>query len=366
MKLLYRARRQGTIRLFVRMLFTILIPGLVLLSSACTSTRIIDEADIEQLPDRTQKEANDDLSQEDANRIKEEHVAAGDEAWNTGDPEKALFEYFKALELDNNDKFIYFKMGIVHEYLGNFNPAALAFARCTAIDPTYVPALERQGTMLLKQRKYAEARTAFERSIELDRQRIQSEANEIEPNDVAPIKPGAENDVDSLKMTFDNQSPFYAYNGLGIIEDLEGNHHKAFETFHIARTIMPQSAFVYNNMGYSSYLAGDLEAAEFLFGKAVSIDPDYAIAWRNLALLYVKRAQYDKAIETLSFRFEDEASAYNTVGYLCMLDRKYNKAEIYLKKAIDLSPTYFKAANENLKRNSELAAKKHYGGSSGK
>ena len=113
-------------------------------------------------------------------------------------------------------------------------------------------------------------------------------------------------------------------------------------------------------MGYSCYMADDMEVAELLFKKAVAIDPDYKVAWRNLALVHVRRGEYEEALSILTKKVEDEAAAYNTVGYLSMLDGKHRTAEVFFNKAIELSPTYFKAANENLKKNRQLYSSKSH------
>lgn len=42
--------------------------------------------------------------------------------------------------------------------------------------------------------------------------------------------------------------------------------------------------------------------------------------------------------------------AYNTVGYLCMLKERYDDAEMFLQRAVELSPFYYELAYENLDR----------------
>ena len=294
---------------------------------------------------------------------KQELIAAGDNAWRSGDAEKALFEYIRALELDDADKNLYLKIGLVHEYQGNYGLAEVAYNQCLQLDDTYIPAHERKGTVLLRQRRYSEAKLSFSRAIELDKARIASKSiaatQPVTDESGAGANEQPDNSMDAdTEPTLDRQSPFYAYNGLGVIEDIHGDHHKALVAFNSARTINPNSAFVHNNMGYSCYMADDMEVAEMLFKKAVAIDPDYKVAWRNLALVHVRRGEYDEAISILTSKVENEAAAYNTVGYLSMLDGNHKIAEVFFNKAIELSPSYFKAANENLKKNRQLYSSK--------
>jgi tetratricopeptide (TPR) repeat protein len=323
---------------------------------------------------RNKKKKGDDEEEP----TKEDFVRSADTAWNSGDPEKALFDYLRALKLDNSDETIYFKIGLIQEYGGNVDLAGQAYAKAIELKPTYVPAMERRGTMLLKQRKYAEAKSTFREAIALDKVRLAKLSHESADkparevvHDAGPSSAAtaqgaaiqsATADSQSTGMLadpalFDSSSPLHAYNGLGVIEDLAGNHQAALRAFDIARKISPGSAFIYNNMGYSSYLADDLELAERLFRKAVTLDRGYIAASRNLALVHVRRGQYQQAIDILSASVDDKASAYNTVGYLCMLDKKYDLAKKFYNEAIETSPTYFAAANQNLKKNRELRSR---------
>ena len=56
----------------------------------------------------------------------------------------------------------------------------------------------------------------------------------------------------------------------------------------------------------------------------------------------------DRAL-TLFNRIMPNYESYNNIGYLCLLNKKYDYAEKYLQMAINQSPVYFLKANENLK-----------------
>ena len=107
------------------------------------------------------------------------------------------------------------------------------------------------------------------------------------------------------------------------------------------------AATVLNNRGYSSYLAGNFEAAERDFRSALSADPGYEKAWQNLGLVYARRGEYRTAVATLTRVVEDHVAA-NDVGYIAMLSGDYPTAERLFAEAIRLSPRYYQAANENV------------------
>jgi tetratricopeptide (TPR) repeat protein len=45
-----------------------------------------------------------------------------------------------------------------------------------------------------------------------------------------------------------------------------------------------------------------------------------------------------------------EAAAYNNIGYIYMTDGKYEEAIKTLEKAIEIRPSFYVKANENLKK----------------
>jgi tetratricopeptide (TPR) repeat protein len=107
-----------------------------------------------------------------------------------------------------------------------------------------------------------------------------------------------------------------------------------------------------NNIGYSYYLAGNLQQAASWFTKAIQADANYRAAIKNLALLYARQGWYDRAVDTFA-KAVDEPEAYNDAGYIAMRNGDLNKAIELLTKAIRLSPTYYELAYENLEQVNE-------------
>jgi len=151
----------------------------------------------------------------------------------------------------------------------------------------------------------------------------------------------------------DANSPFPVYNSLGVIADLDKEFSLAQNYYQLAIRIQPNNPSPYNNLAYSYYLDRDWRNAESAFLKTLNIDNSFTQAWRNLGLLYTREGKYYQALNTFS-KLMTEAEAYNTVGYLCMQEKAYSKAEGFFKKAIDLSPAYYLMARENLKQNRQL------------
>jgi Flp pilus assembly protein TadD len=246
-----------------------------------------------------------------------EAVSKGDEAARQGNLDMALYYYVQALERDDRDAEVFYRVGAIHDRRDNHALAAVAYRLAVRQDADHVGANEGLGLELLRQRKYQEAEVHLRRAAERDRER------------------------------------WRAHNGLGVLADLEGDHARAVDHFKTALVANPNSANVLNNLGYSLYLAGDLDAAAGVFQRATTSNPGYGFAWRNLGLVYARRGEYALAVEALTHAME-RASAFNDVGYLAMLNGDYEEAEYLLQEATVLSPRYFVKAHENLARVDEL------------
>jgi len=283
----------------------------------------------------------DDMTLEEQKQFtKMEHLQAGDEAAQVGNTDLALFEYVKALVADSEDVMSYFKIGLLHEVRGNSSLAEEAYDRALRIEPEFIAALERLGRMKLNERNYTQAKLLFQKAIIADQMRFAD----------TPVEQAA----------VDTKSPFYAYNGMAVIEDLNGVGEAAASYYKQAAVIRPKSATLANNVGYSHYLRSDYRLAEQYFSRAIELNYNYDRAVRNLALIMVRESRYREVLDLLTEHSKDKSAAFNTIGYICMLDGKYVKADEYFNKAIDVSPTYFEIAYENRERNRELYSKTVY------
>lgn len=241
----------------------------------------------------------------------EEGVARGDKAYTEGKLDLAVFEYIRSLELDPDNADIFYKIGAINLHKKAMKKAESAFRLSLARKPEHAGALEGLGLILLERRDYKQAREVFELATKYDLHRWKS------------------------------------YNALGILADLSSDFVTARNYYEAALRLSPRNAQVLNNLGYSYYLAGNWDKAESQYRAALNANPQHERAWRNLGQLQTRRGRYEEAFDIFTHEM-DEADAYNTMGYICMSDGKYDRAETYFRKAARTSPSYYVAANENL------------------
>ncbi|MFC3283397.1 tetratricopeptide repeat protein [Litchfieldella rifensis] len=248
----------------------------------------------------------------------------GEAAINDGDEDRALFEYLRGLKLEKRPQpEPLYRIGTIHHGRGNHRLASLAYRWALELEPQHSGAGTGLGIVLLQQRQHDQA--------EQQLRPIVARAN----------------------------APWQAHNALGVIADMQGNHEQAAEHFRQALEISPGTPRVLNNLGYSRYLAGDLPGARQALRQAVSANPRYELAWRNLGLVYAREGDYDFAIEVVG-RNGNRAEAYNDIGYISMLEGRYEQAMNFFQEAMRLSPAYYVTASENA-RNLDNMMRRHGG-----
>lgn len=257
----------------------------------------------------------------DSSGTTDQAMAKGDELLSQGDADRALFEYIKAIEKDDSKTEAFYKIGAIHLMRGNAPLAQTAFQKTLDRSANHAGALEGLGLVKLQQRQYDKAKHYLEQTLSHDQNRWQ------------------------------------AHNGLGVIADLDKRYDVAASHYQQALRIKPEQPLVLNNLGYSSYLMGNKDSAQQYLEQAIRSDPNYKRSWENLGLLYTRRGDFTAA-KAAFMQSMPEPKALNNIGYICMLDGNYDKAESFFRQAIDLSPSYYTVAYENLKRCTALQGRR--------
>lgn len=239
-----------------------------------------------------------------------EGIQRGDEAWQQGKFDLALYLYVQSLGYDATAPEPFLKIGAIHEQLGNRALAEKAYEFSLERDPNNAAACERLGLLYLESARNNEAGALFDRSIALEPNRWRAE------------------------------------NGLGIVADRRKDFAAAIVHYDRALAIEPKAAVVLNNRGYSRLLAGDLPGAEADLKEAIRFGARDGV-WTNLGRVQARQARYAEALE--SFLQEvDLANAYNLLGEAAMERGDNVQAKRYFESAASASPRYFEAVQKNL------------------
>ena len=287
--------------------------------SGCSTTTTVSEEDYDEFYDGGAELV---YGNKELPKTAEEMIKLGDSLLAQGKQDEALYQYVKAADQDNKNYTALYKIGDIHSKLGNQVLAIKAYEMALNINPDNGEANEGMALILLNEREYDKARNHLAK---------------------------AEGSGAAISWR--------VYNSLGVISDLEKNYKQAIIYYQKALTVQPQMPLILNNMGYSHYMSEDWDSAEKYYRKAVLHDKYFERAWRNLGLLYVRKADYEEAVSAFT-QVENLPEAYNDIGFICMLNGEYDISEAFFKRAIKLAPRYYETANNNLQKNRQLASKK--------
>ena len=243
----------------------------------------------------------------------DEHERLGDVSFSRGDIGNAFVQYDKAQKRNPDSSRIHYKKGLLL-VIGKMNEDALReFQDALKEEPNHALSHEGLGMAYFQMEKYDDAKACFYKAIEL------------------------------------NPRLWKARNFLGIIHDYKKQSEKALHQYQAAIALKDDNEVLYNNLGTSRFLAGDYENAIKTFNKALATKRAPIRIYNNLGLALARVGKYQEALEAFR-KAGDEAQAYNNLGCAYWEQGKYEKAIACFEKAIELKPTFYTTASENLRK----------------
>jgi Flp pilus assembly protein TadD len=141
----------------------------------------------------------------------------------------------------------------------------------------------------------------------------------------------------------------------GTYDDL-GQESRAELLFRQVVKITPDQAASYNNLGYNLLLQGRYSEAISSLSRAYAIDPKDKTVQCNLGAAYALSSNDESALKVFKYAV-GKAEAYNNLGYFSMVNGHYGAAERYFARALQIKPTLYLKAEENLSRLKRIASK---------
>lgn len=239
------------------------------------------------------------------------YIHEGDKAAANGEMDKALVQYVLALEVDDENADVYYKVGYIHQIEGRADLAEHSFKSALLRSHDHIAARVSLGLIALRQENYQSAGMILNQVLQSDPHNWQ------------------------------------ALNALGVIHDLSEEFVLAGDFYQRALTVVPNSSNVLNNQGYSHYLRGNWREAERYFKQVVETDAEYTQGWSNLALVYLQLGDDDMAKIALR-NVVNEHQALNNIGYFDLLRNDTTAAREKFIEAARIAPFYYSLAYKNL------------------
>lgn len=102
------------------------------------------------------------------NNITKRYLNEGNKAYTTGNTERALDSYHKALSYDDTFYLAYFQIGVIEKKLGNSDKAVENFLKVLELKPEYAKAWFTLGAVYEVDGKINEAIESYQKAIEVD------------------------------------------------------------------------------------------------------------------------------------------------------------------------------------------------------
>ncbi len=208
-------------------------------------------------------------------------IGAARELEEKGEPERAVEQYRAALEVIPTYADVHARLGALLARLGREDEAIVAFEKALRINPDYEDALVRLGFVRLSRGEFPQAKEAFARAIAVrerrTRERLEQAERALEEGDVELAR-------DLYKDTFRHGLDRFRDLFERALEQLRCEKwEEAVELLEDAVDLCPRFADVHNYLGVALAESGQLARAREHLERSVSINPDYVVAWLNLA-----------------------------------------------------------------------------------
>lgn len=253
-----------------------------------------------------------------------DHERLGDGYFRQGKLGRAFVQYEKALSLNPKNTRIHYKKGLLFLARGLNKEAITEFQLALKKDPRHARAYEGMGLAFFKSGLPEAAERNFRQALELD------------------------------------SSLWKAHTFLGIIYNHRNLPEAALQEHEAAIMLEPDRKILYNNLGISYALMGKYGEALRAFEKALKAGAANDKIYNNLGIVLSKLGRYEEALEAFR-QAGSEAQAYNNLGCVYLHQGEHEKAIRSFEKAVELSPSLYTTANENLKKaRNDLASEKSF------
>jgi Tfp pilus assembly protein PilF len=234
-----------------------------------------------------------------------------------------------------------------NDYLskGNLQLATLHFSVALTKNPKSVPAFTGIGEVLMGKGEISRARGAFAKALQNDENYLPA----LLGTAIANRKQGdPEAAVQLLEKAMAlNPNNVEVLTEKAMSHDALGQELLAEPLYTRVIELEQHKASGYNNLGFNYLLQARYPEAIATFSKAMSLDTPTVRMRNNLAAAYVLNGEEEKGLRLFE-KTVGKASAYNNIGYINMTQGNWDRAEKAFKQALDLNPTFYARAQDNL------------------
>ncbi len=189
----------------------------------------------------------------------------------------------RAVEVGIADDFTFVKLGDLYRRENRFNEAIKQYEKAIKINPDNSDAYNGWGYALLMKGQKEDADLKFSKALELNPYHERAHFNLVKLKFSQGAHQKALEEIDKLVSLKPESGQIYRDAGDICIK--LGNYEKAIELYKECIKKAPADKVTMCNMGSCYAKLGHLESAQMAYQTALSIDPNYAEAARNLSII---------------------------------------------------------------------------------
>ncbi|MCI0608217.1 MAG: tetratricopeptide repeat protein [Anaerolineae bacterium] len=296
----------------------------------------------------------------------------------TGDHPKAADFLQRYVSIHSEDASAHYRLGLLLT-LSDQNTALSELITASQLDPQLDPAVQTLRTALNLAslndspserfviigrglgliEEWSLARAAFESAVKADEKNAEAlawlaEANQhigvvLSGEALSTLAPDAsagegQSGGDRLDQALSLKPNSSVIRGLrGLYFQRSGNFRQALEEFQYAARLEPDNPAWQVSIGEAHSKLGDLIRALEAYQHATTLAPEDANYWRLLATFCAQNGVYLRdvgvpAAQRVVIMSKDDPMAQDLLGWLLLLDSRYDDAERHLTRALELDP----------------------------
>jgi len=257
----------------------------------------------------------------------------------TGDVEKAIAQYGKALETAPDDAEARNNLGSALFKKGELNEAIAQYRKALELKPDYADARNNLGNALKQKGDLEGAIAQYRKALENDPDYANAHLN----LGVALAQNGQmEEAVAQYHKALEiNPGSAEAHNNLGVVLLSQARMEEAIAQYRKALEIDPDYANAHLNLGVALAQNGQMEEAVAQYRKALEIDPDYVKARDNLGKALLRKGDFGGAmacLEKTTAPSPDPLARWNNLGNELLQKQDWDEAIVCYQQAIKINP----------------------------
>jgi tetratricopeptide (TPR) repeat protein len=243
----------------------------------------------------------------------ERQEAMADLALKNRNFENSLVNYLQILQEHPERYDLHYKVGVIFLLSGKLDAAQKELALVLVHQPEMLKAHEALGLVFLQQKEYSQAIDEFQYVLSQDPKRPQT------------------------------------YHLLGVSFLEAGRPERAVLALKSAVSLDPRQLSSLTALSRAYVQQKDYPRATATLKQAQALDPQNQKVNLLLGQALAAQKQYPQALEAF-MKAGDEAQAYNNIGVYYFMEGHYEDAAKCFQRALELRPTFYEEAKNNLQR----------------